>query len=82
MQILWSLTQRTEYSRRFKDIISEARSLIKNGIKEITLLGQNVNAYSDDGKKLSELIYELNEMNDLKRSGIPHSSKRHDLRFN
>ena len=65
-------TRGPEYSRRFKDIISEARSLIKNGIKEITLLGQNVNAYSDDGKKLSELIYELNEMNDLKESGIPH----------
>ena len=60
-------TRGPEYSRRFKDIISEARSLIKSGIKEITLLGQNVNAYNDDGKKLSELIYELNEMNDLKR---------------
>ena len=60
-------TRGPEYSRRFKDIINEARSLIKNGIKEITLLGQNVNAYNDNGKKLSELIYELNEMNDLKR---------------
>ena len=39
-------TRGPEYSRPFKTIIKEAEELIKNGAKEITLLGQNVNAYS------------------------------------
>lgn len=42
-----------ERSRRPEDIIKEARSLIKSGYKDITLLGQNVNSY---GKGLSEDI--------------------------
>ena len=39
-------TRGPECSRPFKNILSEAEDLIKNGAKEITLLGQNVNAYS------------------------------------
>ena len=39
-------TRGPEYSRPFNKIISEAESLIKNGTREIILLGQNVNAYS------------------------------------
>ena len=39
-------TRGPECSRPFKTIIQEAEQLIKNGAKEITLLGQNVNAYS------------------------------------
>ena len=39
-------TRGPEYSRPFNKIILEAEQLIKNGAKEITLLGQNVNAYS------------------------------------
>ena len=39
-------TRGPEYSRPFKKILQEAEILIKNGVKEITLLGQNVNAYS------------------------------------
>ena len=45
-------TRGPEYSRPFKKIIKEAEVLIKNGAREITLLGQNVNAYSyNDGNK-------------------------------
>ena len=39
-------TRGPEYSRPFEQIIKEAEELIKNGAKEITLLGQNVIAYS------------------------------------
>ena len=52
-------TRGPEYSRNFNDIINEANRLISNGSREITLLGQNVNAYNDNGKRLSDIIYEL-----------------------
>jgi tRNA-2-methylthio-N6-dimethylallyladenosine synthase len=38
-------TRGTEISRPFDDVIAEAASLAEQGVKEITLLGQNVNAY-------------------------------------
>ena len=64
-------TRGPEYSRPFKKIIDEAENLIKNGTREITLLGQNVNAYSfiDKNKsyKLSDLILELDKFNELER---------------
>ena len=64
-------TRGPEYSRPFDQIIAEAYTLVKNGAKEITLLGQNVNAYNyfDKNKnyKLSSLIYELNNIKNLKR---------------
>ena len=41
--------------------------MVKNGSKEITLLGQNVNAYNFKEKKLSSLIYELEKIDELKR---------------
>ena len=64
-------TRGPEYSRSFEKIIQEAESLVKNGTKEIILLGQNVNAYSFKDKnknyKLSDLILELDKINDLTR---------------
>ena len=64
-------TRGPEYSRPFKNIISEAEMLIKNGSKEITFLGQNVNAYSyKDGPKeyrLSDLIKTLSNFNEIER---------------
>jgi tRNA-2-methylthio-N6-dimethylallyladenosine synthase len=64
-------TRGPEYSRSFYKIIDEAKQLIKNGTKEITLLGQNVNAYlyKEENKifKLSDLIMELEEFSELKR---------------
>ena len=61
-------TRGPEYSRSFKQIIEEAKNLVKNGAKEIILLGQNVNAYKYQKKyTLSLLIRELNNIKDLKR---------------
>ena len=64
-------TRGPEYSRPFKKIISEAEELIDNGVKEITLLGQNVNAYSyeENSKnyRISNLINELDKFSELER---------------
>ncbi len=60
-------TRGPEFSRKFTQIISEAEQLISNGSKEIILLGQNVNAYNDGGKRLSNLIIELEKLSGLER---------------
>ena len=64
-------TRGPEYSRPFKQIIDEAISLVKNGSREIILLGQNVNAYcfSENSKKykLSTIIRELEKIKNLQR---------------
>ena len=64
-------TRGPEYSRPFDKIISEAEELIQNGAKEITLLGQNVNAYSyiENSKefRISDLINRLNQYSELER---------------
>jgi len=63
-----------EISRRPSDILNEVSNLVDSGIKEITLLGQNVNSYGRDlkinGKSkpyFSELLHILNDVKDLKR---------------
>ena len=60
-------TRGTEYSRSIKELVTEAKQLVKNGSSEITLLGQNVNAYNFKSKKLSDLIFEVSQIKDLKR---------------
>ena len=57
-------TRGAEFSRPVADLIAEARALVANGAKEITLLGQNVNAYHGAGPNgaisgLGELIRRL-----------------------
>ena len=64
-------TRGFEYSRSFSKIIYEANQLVENGSKEITLLGQNVNAYNCEEKnktyRLSNIIMELEKINEIKR---------------
>ena len=63
-----------EISRRPADIVNEAKQLVQEGVKEITLLGQNVNSYGRDlridGKArpyFAQLLEKLNEIEGLER---------------
>ncbi len=65
-------TRGAEFSRPADQIILEARRLVQNGVREITLLGQNVNAYHGAGKDGSEwglgrLVRELADIDGLAR---------------
>ena len=60
-------TRGAEFSRSIKELILEANQLVDNGAREINLLGQNVNAYNFENKKLSDLIYEISKIKNLKR---------------
>ncbi len=54
-----------ERSRRMDDILREAEGLLQNGVKEIMLLGQNVNSYgngSENGESFPRLLRALDEM--------------------
>lgn len=60
-------TRGAEISRSFDAIMDEARALIDAGAKEITLLGQNVNAWSDDTRGFDGLIRALDTLPGLHR---------------
>jgi len=65
-------TRGAEYSRPLMRIVDEAKSLVDAGVREITLLGQNVNAYHGDDAKgnpttLGGLIRALADIDGLER---------------
>ena len=60
-------TRGAEFSRSLDELIKESKDLVKNGSREIILLGQNVNAYNYKGKKLSHLINEIASIDNLQR---------------
>jgi tRNA-2-methylthio-N6-dimethylallyladenosine synthase len=61
-------TRGAEVSRPFAAIVDEAKALVDAGAREITLLGQNVNAWVDaDGRGLDHLIRALDRVDGLKR---------------
>jgi len=62
-------TRGKERSRLPQDVIAEVRELARQGFKEITLLGQNVNAY---GKDFQDLNYRFGDlMEDISKIDIP-----------
>ena len=77
-------TRGKERSRLSEDIINEVNGLIKQGFKEITLLGQNVNAYGKDFRNTDYTFGDL--LNDLSKTGIARirftTSHPHDLDTN
>ncbi len=58
-----------EISRKSEDIINEIKSLVDSGVKEITLLGQNVNSYGEQHglSSFSELLSRVNDIKGLLR---------------
>jgi tRNA-N(6)-(isopentenyl)adenosine-37 thiotransferase enzyme MiaB len=65
-------TRGREKSRCPEDIISEVRTLVADGVKEVTLLGQNVNSYRGVDREgtqwdFTDLIYALNDSEGLER---------------
>lgn len=64
-------TRGAEYSRPANAVLEEARGLVREGVREITLLGQNVNAYHGEMDKgtwsLARLIRALAEIDGLDR---------------
>ena len=65
-------TRGSEFSRPVKEIKDEIKKYINDGIKEVILLGQNVNAYNGEGQNgkrvdLAYLIEKISEFDDIKR---------------
>ena len=65
-------TRGAEVSRPVTRVLDEARDLVDRGVREITLLGQNVNAYHGAGvdgneQTLAQLIWALNDIDGLER---------------
>jgi tRNA-2-methylthio-N6-dimethylallyladenosine synthase len=60
-------TRGGEYSRAPEQVLEEARRLVDLGAREITLLGQNVNAYAHEDWTLAKLLHALAKIDGLKR---------------
>lgn len=61
-------TRGRERSRRPEDILAEIRRLVDDGVKEITLLGQNVNSYKGEGGvDFADLLRMINEVDGIER---------------
>ena len=60
-------TRGKEVSRSHKDILREITESAKKGVKEVILLGQNVNSYNFEGISFPSLIYSLAEIDGIKR---------------
>ena len=69
-------TRGAEVSRPADKVMAEARDLVERGVREITLLGQNVNAYHGHDRGLAGLIWDLAEIDGLARIRFTTSHPR------
>lgn len=69
-------TRGEEVSRASDDIIAEARALVATGVCEVTLLGQNVNAWEYEGERLDGLLARLAQIDGLERLRFTTSHPR------
>lgn len=60
-------TRGREKSRTPEAIVAEVKGLVADGVKEIMLLGQNVNSYDGNGTSFAELLKMLNDVDGLER---------------
>jgi tRNA-N(6)-(isopentenyl)adenosine-37 thiotransferase enzyme MiaB len=60
-------TRGPEFSRSPEQILREISTLVNNGTKEITLLGQNVSGYKHEDINLAKLIKKISSIQELKR---------------
>lgn len=60
-------TRGREKSRAPEAIVDEVKDLVSDGVKEIMLLGQNVNSYDGNGTSFAELLKMLNDVDGLER---------------
>ena len=60
-------TRGRERSRKPEAIVSEVKNLVADGVKEVMLLGQNVNSYNGGDTDFAGLIYMLNDIEGLER---------------
>ena len=61
-------TRGRERSRKPENVLNEVKALVSDGVREVMLLGQNVNSYRGNEKTdFAELIYRLNEIEGLDR---------------
>ena len=70
--MLYHTQEDLNFLASMKEIIEEAKKLVESGAKEITLLGQNVNAYHGtglDGRQadLADVIYEISKFPEIER---------------
>ena len=60
-------TRGREKSRPLQHILTDVRHLVKRGVKEVTLLGQNVNSYTDEGVDFADLMAKVARETDIER---------------
>jgi len=60
-------TRGEEVSRPLSDVLGEILHLAENGVKEVTLLGQNVNGYRHDGSDFADLLHAVAAIEGIER---------------
>lgn len=77
-------TRGAEYSRSLPAIVDEAKKLADQGVRDITLLGQNVNAWhGENGETLGDLLFALHDIDGIAqlRYMTSHPRDMHDKLF-